>query len=190
MAEGFREIEHKFLVGEDFHLEAFRKALERLGPESVLTEHVRDRYFVLRSEPGFIYRHRYDGTLQQLTVKSIGGDAEDRLEVNLDLGHQKGDQEAAVRRFLGARGIEWEGTLHKDIEVYYFPDCEIVHYRARTDDREVHVVEFEARGITDLQEARAILERYEQHTGFKGTPRESRSLAELLFDDVGAWLAG
>ena len=42
----FKEIEHKYVVGEDFNLDAFRAALNALNPVRHATLHVRDRYFI------------------------------------------------------------------------------------------------------------------------------------------------
>jgi hypothetical protein len=189
VASHFLEIEHKFLVdGAHFQFAAFRERVLTLHPIRRVTQSVRDGYYILEGDEGFIYRHRYDQELQHLTVKSIGGDAEERLEVNLDLGQHRGDQRAAVEKFLSVRGIAWTGTVHKDIEVFYFPDCEIVHYTAQGGGKTVQCVEFEALGAETLEAARATLRRYEEATGFGGAVRERRSLAELLFGKVTEWL--
>ncbi len=190
MASHFLEIEHKFLV-EDAHfpLAAFRERVLALHPERRVIQSVRDGYYILEGDEGFIYRHRYDQELQHLTVKSIGGDAEERLEVNLDLGQHRGDQRAAVEKFLSVRGLAWTGTIHKDIEVFYFPDCEIVYYTAQGGGMTVACVEFEALGADTLEEARATLRHYEEATGFGAAVRERRSLAEMLFGKVTDWLA-
>ena len=190
MANHFKEIEHKFLVknGAGFDLATFRQQLQRLQPHRTVVQQVRDRYYILNKDRGFIYRHRYDQELQHLTVKSIGGDAEERLEVNLHLGQHQGDQRDAVERFLAVRGIAWAGTIHKAIEVFYFPDCEIVYYAAQGGGKNVQCVEFESTQAETLEEARATLRRYECATGFGDTVRETQSLAELLFGPVTAWL--
>lgn len=179
-----QEIEHKFLVGESFDLDTFRKALATLGPSRRIALVVRDTYFLLSGDDHLVYRHRYDEELQELTVKNLGADAAVRLEVNLDLGHHRGDQLATTQAFLAARGIAWQDTVYKDIEVYHFADCEVVYYRAWTEHRTLHVVEFEAVHKPTLDDAFAVLRRYEEATGFAETVREPRSLPQLIFPEV------
>ena len=77
----------------------------------------------------------FDAELQQLTIKSLGSDTEVRGEVNLELGLHAGDQEARVESFLGHLGLTWSGTIHKDVEVWYYPECEVVLYEAATESK-------------------------------------------------------
>lgn len=186
----FKEVEHKFLVDEvfdGFSLEGFRARVLGLGPERSSQVEVADTYYVPRHRPGVILRHRFDAELQDLTLKSRdGGDTESRTEVTLKLEHAAGDQQAGVRALLdallGADGVLWQGALHKRLQAFYFPDCEIVYYEARSEGAEavVRCVEFEARGAQDLDEALRTLGRYEEQTGFAGRPRSKRSLFDLL----------
>ena len=118
-------------------------------------------------------------------MKSRGGDTQVRLEVNLDLGQHKGDQRDAVERFLGVREIAWRGTLFKDIEVYYFADCEAVYYEARASERSLRCVELEAIAQTSLDDAIQVIRRYREATGFGGARREKKPLVELLFPALG-----
>ena len=189
----FKEIEHKFIVGEGFDLERFRARLLALGPTRTSEVEVDDTYYVPRDRLGVILRHRYDRELQDLTLKSrSGADPEARTEITLKLEHGAGNQQRAVAELLGAllgagsaarpgaSGIAWHGSLHKRLHVFYFPDCEVVHYVATAGERTVRCVEFEARGATDLDTARATLKRYEELTGFAEQPRSKRSLFDLL----------
>lgn len=180
----YREIEHKFVVGDGFDLDAFRATAESLGPRRKTALVVRDTYYRLAGDGDLIYRHRFDEELQQLTVKSLADDPQVRLEVDLDLGHHRGDQRAAVEAFLGARGIAWRGELHKDIEVFYFGDCEVVYYRAWTGRRELAVVELEATHKPSLEEALATVYAYRRRLGLDGAERELRSLPQLLFPEA------
>ena len=91
-----------------------------------------------------LFRHRYDAELHHLTVKGVGADTEMRVEVNLDLGHHRGNQDAQVDAFLDQLGVIWRGTLHKTLEAWYFPDCEVVYYEALASSGSVRCVEFEA----------------------------------------------
>lgn len=188
----FTEIEHKFVVDEGFDLLAFGTTLDGMSPTRRTSVKVRDRYFLTtggRSER-FLIRHRFDDELHHLTLKTLEEDPEVRGEINLDLGHHAGDQAAAVDAFLERLGVEWRGTLHKDLDVWYFPGVEVVHYRATTDDRALRCVEFEATQKDSLEAARAAVERYEWATGFNDKPRERLSLPQLLFPDVAAALGG
>lgn len=188
----FIEIEHKFVVGDDFDLARFRAAIERLHPTHTTALRVRDRYFL--TEAGrrgrFILRHRYDPELHHLTLKSLTRDPEVRAEVNLDLGHHTGDQASAVDAFVDRLGVTWSGTIHKDLMVWYFPDIEVVHYRASTGARTVECVEFEATRKPSLDAALRTVERYEHATGFGDVPRSRRSLPQILFPEIAAALAG
>ena len=182
----FKEIEHKYVVDERFDEQRFRDAVAALGPSRRLTIRVRDRYFL--TEPGrrrhFLIRHRYDEQLHHLTVKTLDPDTEVRVEVNLDLGHHAGDQQAQVDAFVGQLGIAWAGTIHKDLEVWDFPDCEVVYYQASTDKRSVRCVEFEATRKESLAGALAIVERYERATGFDRADRTRRPLVEIMFPEI------
>ena len=182
----FTEIEHKFVVDERFDLPTFREQLASLGPTRTGTVAVRDRYFLTEGGHArrLLFRHRFDAELHHLTVKRLEPDPEVRLEVNLDLGHHRGSQAAQVDAFLGQLGVIWQGTLHKALEVWYFPDCEVVYYRAFTSAHTVRCVEFEATRKGSLDEALAIVERFERATGFDRAVRSRVSLPQLLFPDL------
>jgi len=182
----FTEIEHKFVVDERFDLPTFRDRLASLGPTRTSELAVRDRYFL--TEGGHarrvLFRHRFDAELHHLTVKRLEPDPEVRLEVNLDLGHHRGNQDAQVDAFLAQLGVIWQGTLHKALEVWYFPDCEVVYYEAFTSAQTVRCVEFEATRKGSLDEALAIVERFERATGFDHAVRSRMSLPQLLFPNL------
>ena len=182
----FSEIEHKFVVGDDFDLAVFRAAVERLDPTRTTVLRVRDRYFL--TEAGrrgrFILRHRHDPELHHLTLKSLARDTEVRAEVNLDLGHHAGDQASAVDAFVERLGVTWSGVLDKDLTVWYFPDVEVAHYRASTGKRAVECVEFEATRKDSLAAALRAVERYERATGFGDASRSHRSLPHILFPEI------
>ena len=186
----FTEIEHKFIVDEQFDLTGFREALGHLQPTGTTSLRVQDRYYLTDcSRNGrFVIRHRYDDELHHLTLKTIEADTEVRSEINLDLGHHAGNQHDAVEAFLDHLGVQWSGTLHKDLEVWHFPDIEVVHYRASTDTRSIRCVEFEATRKSSLAGALAIVQRYERATGFADRGRSRRSLLQTLFPEVSAFL--
>lgn len=177
----YTEIEHKFIVDASFDLPAFRAKLHALGPERTNEVEVEDTYFLLAAHPEYVFRHRFDRERQELTVKNRSErDPEVRLEVNLKLDSGDGSQRAAVEAFLRPLGLHWQGTIHKHIEVFYFPDCEVVYYLARTAERSVRCVEFEARKPSDVAAAQAVLARYEARTGFDAHSRATQSLFDLL----------
>jgi len=182
----FKEIEHKYIVDERFDFKGFRQSVKELTPNRSSKVHVKDRYYL--TERGrlrrFLFRHRYDKELHNLTIKSLETDTEVRAEVNLDLGQHAGNQEACVDAFLDQLGIVWSGTLEKDLEAWYFPSCEIVYYEASTESRTVRCVEFEATQKTSLQESLAVLEHFEFATGFHNVIRSHRSLPQILFPDL------
>ena len=80
----------------------------------------------------------------------------------------------------------WSGTILKDVEVWYYPECEIVRYEATTDSRRITCVEFEALQKDSLDGALATLDRFERATGFSGKPRAHLSLPQLLFPEFSA----
>ena len=181
----FQEVEHKYVVGDGFDLGEFRRAVDELLPMRTTSLSVRDVYYATAHQSGHLYRHRFDRELQQLTVKSLEEDSEVRLEVNLDLGLHRGDQQEAVEAFLATFGIVWRGVVRKEIEVYYFPDCEIVYYEASTDARSVRCVELEAVGQSSVEQAIKILDRYRKLVGFDGRQRTPKTLVEILFPAAG-----
>ena len=180
----FTEIEHKFVVGDSFDVDAFRSAVESLAPVRRTRIAVRDCYYLTPdgTARGYLLRHRLDAELQQVTIKSFGADSETRHEVNLDLGLHAGDQTPQVEAFVGLLGAHWTGRIDKQVEVWYFDDCEVVHYTAQAGPRRVACVEFEARGQASLASALAVIGRFEQATGFGAAERSHRSLPQLLFD--------
>ena len=182
----FKEIEHKFVVDDRFDLPHFRDAVAKLGPTRTSTVSVLDRYFLTEGGRArrFLLRHRYDAELHHLTIKALGSDTEVRLEVNLDLGHHAGLQSAQVDAFMEQLGVTWRGTLNKELEVWYFPDCEVVYYQASTAARSVRCVEFEATRKDSLDEALAIVEGFERATGFAGAVRSHLSLPQILFPEL------
>lgn len=189
---GFKEIEHKYMVGDEFDRPRFREALAALGPARTSSIRVRDRYYL--TEGGlnrrFMIRHRFDAELHHLTIKTLEADTEVRDEVNLDLGQHAGDQAAQVEAFMTRVGVRWSGTVHKEVDVWYFADCEVVHYLASTGARSVRCVEFEATRGRSLADALAIVDAFERATGFHGRVRSRVSLPQLLFPDLSDILGG
>ena len=188
----FKEIEHKYIVGEQFDLEGFRQSLAAIGPTRTRSIRVRDRYYLTEGGRArrFLFRHRYDTELHHLTVKTLEADTEVRVEVNLDLGHHAGSQEAHVDAFVDQLGVVWSGTLHKELEVWYFPECEVVYYQASTASRAVRCVEFEATRKDSLEEALETVERFERAAGFQAMSRSRLSLPQILFPELDEMLAG
>ena len=182
----FKEIEHKFVVDDRFDLDRFGTLLAALKPTRTTSLRALDTYYLLHgSRTGrFVIRHRFDEELHHLTVKTLEADTEVRQEINIDLGHHAGDQRVQVDAFLEQLGVEWSGALQKDLMVWYFPDIEVVHYRATTDSRAVRCVEFEATRKPSVTEALDTMRRYEHATGFDETTRSHRSLLRILFPEV------
>lgn len=186
----FKEIEHKFIVEDDFDLPRFRDALATIGPARTRAIRVHDRYFLTESgrDRRFVIRHRYDTELHHLTVKTIETDTEVRSEINLDLGQHAGDQAAQVDAFVEPFGVVWRGRLLKDLEVWYFQDCEVVYYVASTESHRVCCVEFEATRKSSIGDALAIVHRYERATGFESRVRSRLSLPQILFPEMARYL--
>ena len=182
----FTEIEHKFLVDESFDVATFDRTLREFGPTRTTSLQVRDRYYLTAAgqTAGFLIRHRFDPELHHLTLKSVESEPEVRAEINLDLGHHAGDQQAAVDAFLDRLDVRWRGALQKDLRVWKLPDIEVVHYRATTETRTVHCVEFEATRKSSLSDALAIVHRYERATGFEARDRCHLSLPQILFPEI------
>ena len=182
----FKEIEHKFLVDQDFDLQSFGASLDALGPTRTASLRVLDTYYLIAGSRTrrFVIRHRYDEELHHLTLKTLEPDTEVRQEINLDLGHHAGDQRAQVRAFLEPLSVTWSGSLEKDLRVWDFPDAEVVHYRATTNSRTACCVEFEATRKPSLEAALETIDRYEQATGFDKTDRSHSSLLQILFPEV------
>jgi hypothetical protein len=178
------EIEHKFLIDNKLDKARLFSALNRHQPKRVASAQVIETYFLTQATPNLIYRHRYDENNQDLTYKTFGaGDIEVRQEVRLALTLTAGNQVEQVRAFLAPLGIRWQGGLTKSLEVFEFADCEVVHYVAKTDDKVITCVEFEALSVESVESARATLLRYEEQFGFADKARCRQSLFELLFQD-------
>lgn len=182
MSEGatdFLEIEHKFVVDDAFDRDAFFDRCRALAPQHEKALTVTDTYYVPPGSVNRIYRHRIDREIQQLTLKSRGGDNEVRTEINLELGAERSQAEAveAWMRILGATpGF----GISKDIRVFDYPDCEIVYYEASHGSRNVCCIEFEAKHAESEAQGRLVLRKYEEHLGFDSDRREKVNLFDLL----------
>ena len=186
----FTEIEHKFVVDDQFDLERFQTTLETLHPTRTTSLRVLDTYYVIdgRRTQRFVIRHRYDTELHHLTLKAFETDTEVRKEINIDLGHHAGDQRAQVDEFLRHMGVVWSGSLRKELSVWYFPDIEVVHYKASTKTRAVRCVEFEATRKPSVAAALEIVHEYEEATGFDAARRSRRALLQILFPEIDEYL--
>ncbi len=175
----FKEIEHKFVVTDAFDISSFLDAVRACGPEKDYQTEVTDTYFLLRAVPNLVYRHRFDGMIQHLTTKSVSkNDSENRLEINLHL--DLSDQKRNIEAFLEPFGIEWSGTLHKKVQVFYFSDVEIVFYQARFGEKEVNCIELEARSPACLDSAIKCITLWERKLGLNPEERCHQSLLHLL----------
>lgn len=175
----FLEIEHKFVVDDSFELDDFCARCRKLGPEREKALTVMDTYYVPANESELIYRHRIDKEIQQLTLKSRGGDNEVRTEINLDLGAGR-SQGAAVEAWMGAIGALPGFGIQKHIRVFDFPDCEVVYYEASHGGQTIRCVEFEARSAESEAAGLAVLQHYEGQLGFENFEREKINLFDLL----------
>jgi len=175
------EIEHKYVIDPKvFPLDKFQRRALELAPEGESHVLVEDTYFILASTKTHIFRHRFDSEIQNLTVKSLTGDVDVRLEVNLDLDQGKGNQLDRVREFLRPLGIIQEIPLKKEVHAYYLKGCEAVYYKASGAQRSIFCVEFEATEKTTLESSKRIIAHYENEFGFNDIERASESLFELL----------
>lgn len=179
----FIEIEHKFIVhpGTDFDLKTFITQARRLKPLRETTVEVLDRYYRVDRMPHHIIRHRLDVEIQQLTLKSMGGDTETRMEVNIQLDQAAGDQDSQVSKFLSVFDADYVGSIRKNIQVFYFQGCEVVYYHALSEKGSVHCVEFEAQDFENQNHALDIIKNYSRELGFEKRQRSHHSLYEMFF---------
>lgn len=177
--KSFKEFEHKFLVDENFDKDSFFKKLKSLGKPIEKHLVVTDTYLALAGKESFIFRHRHDEEIQQFTVKSYGGDTRDRLEINLELLNDTSQKDAVVA-FLQTIGEVTSHGILKIVDIFDFPDCEIVHYKAEAGGKTVYCVEFEAVGVETYEEAAKIIGRYASATGFGHLERCEISLFDML----------
>jgi hypothetical protein len=175
----FKEFEHKYLVDESVDIASIFEKLRALGDGKEKSLEVTDTYYFSVMNPGFVYRHRKDSEIQQLTVKSYGGDTRDRTEINLHLKNDK-SQADAVNAFMQTHGNYQNFDIRKNIRVIDFPDCECVYYKATSGNKTVYCFEFEALGATSLENALITINRYESVAGFNPADRCEISLFELL----------
>jgi hypothetical protein len=175
------EIEHKFLLDDGFDDVKWMEACRALSPLNEKQLRVQDTYYLPGKNKAWIYRHRYDEEIQQLTVKSRGGDTEVRTEINLDLSGE--NQDAKIAAFLKTLNIEEKYEIVKQIHVFDFPDCEVVQYHARCGSRSVSCLEFEAIGAGSVSDALATLERYETAMGYDASRRTKINLFDLLVSE-------
>jgi hypothetical protein len=184
------EVEHKYLLEPEFDFAAWSALMASLAPVRHNHILVTDRYYLLEGGlPGrFVLRHRSDAELHQLTLKSFGQGVEVRDEISLDLAGGPGSQDEVLGAFMARMGLVWTGALVKELDVWYFPDCEIVHYQATAGQVNVRCIEFEATDVSSIAAALETIASYERLTGFAGRRRTDQSLLELLFPEARTWL--
>jgi len=173
----FFEIERKYLVPYQDYISRVRDQILALQPKKNYCSRPRDTYYFDRTRPGEIYRHRFDAPLQQLTVKSRGGDPTKRLEINLDLA--PGDQRDRIEAFLGTLGTFLRGELVKDLEVFEFTDVEVAAYTAQWQQGQIFCLEIEAKNPIDHARALETIDAYAGKLGLSGVPPEGRSLFDI-----------
>jgi len=177
----FKEFEVKYLLDDSFDTQHFFDTLLALGQPVEKHLDVVDTYYQFADRPGYIYRHRHDEEIQQFTVKSYGGDTRERVEVNLSLTNDA-SQADAIATFLSSFGKPEAFGICKRVDIFDFPDCEVVHYVAEAGGRRVRCVEFEAVGVDTWQQASQVIERYAKATGFDRRQRCEIALFDLLSD--------
>ena len=67
-------------------------------------------------------------------------------------------------------GLASSGTIHKDVDVWYDPECEVVHYVAAAESLRITCVEFEATQKGSMQSAQATLELRACHRVLRSAP--------------------
>ena len=188
----FTEIEHKFVVDEHFDLARFRGRWRLSSPTG--TERDR-RPRSLLPDRGRPRAPRPVQASLRCRAASADGEGDSRRTPRFarrsisTSGTTRGNQDAQVDAFMDQLGVIWRGTLQKELEVWYFPDCEVVYYVASTATRSVRCVEFEATLKDSLDDALATVDRFERATGFESASRSRLSLPQLLFPDLNEALA-
>ncbi len=175
----FKEFEHKYLLNGSESVESIFESLRSVSGGEEKSLEVTDTYFSQGTSPKFVYRHRRDIEIQQLTVKSLGIDARERTEINLHFLNDENQYEAVVR-FMETLGEFKELSIRKSIQVIDFPDCECVYYEATNGTKSVRCFEFEALGTENIDQALGIISKYEKLAGFSPATRCYQSLFELL----------
>lgn len=178
----FIEIEHKFCFADKRTLHNTVHAIEQLKPLNHYEVVVNERYFVVQGHNDFLIRHKVDNEKQSLTLKSFtpGKDTEKRLEIEIPLAQEKGDQLLAIEGFLSVFGQFDEYNLIKYLKVFNFDDAEVILYQAVSPEREVYVIEIESTK-DDERQALEHIKQFEHSLGLDEKEREKRSLFELLF---------
>ncbi len=143
----FTEIEHKFVVDDGFDLAAFGRALDALGPSRRTSLQVRDRYFLTRDGRAGATSSATASTWSCTSSRSSRWCPIRKCATRSSSTSAAGTaiRPTQVDAFVARMGVTWSGVVQKDLDVWYFPDCEVVHYVASSGSRTVRCVEFEAR---------------------------------------------
>ena len=64
----FAEIEHKFLVADNFDEQGFKDSVRGVMQGAEVESAVVDTYFVTASSKGYLYRHRFDDKIEAMTI--------------------------------------------------------------------------------------------------------------------------
>ncbi|MCW8399538.1 hypothetical protein OQJ26_12120 [Legionella sp. PATHC038] len=178
----FVEVEHKFCFDNKQSFKKAESAILRLYPLRDYKVDVAERYFIIDGLNNFIIRHKVDEEKQSLTLKSFtpGKDSQTRLEVEISLAQEQGDQLQTVEKFLTVFNSYKEYKLMKHLQVFLFPEAEVVLYQAITQDRELYALEIESVKESKYQALKHI-KQFELQLGLDVRKREKRCLFELLF---------
>ena len=175
----YREIEHKYTFSSTQELASYIDRCHGLTHVRHSQLVVVDTYFLAKKSPDVVYRFRKDNELCQLTVKELKNDAENRLEVNLNLDRSCSDLEDA-RAFLAPLGIAFEGAITKALSVFYFEDAEIAIYQAQSLTGVAYCLEIEALGWDCIDTAFSVLDKYERALELCTKERTHSSLFQML----------
>lgn len=159
-----KEIEKKYIFTDQKGHQLFQskiKSLPSFSSATTLSTTSRDAYFLLGSSTHMAYRFRYDGTIQQLTAKSLREGFPLRTEINLELATDRLQRED-VEAFLATLGIRWQGEIEKNLTIYRFATVEVVDYIARFGDKQLHCLEIEALAPTSIEQGLSYINAMEK----------------------------
>ncbi|NRA64286.1 MAG: CYTH domain-containing protein [Pseudobacteriovorax sp.] len=176
----YLEIEYKYVLDDKDNDGLIRKAISELGPVKTFQVDVEDSYFYSPLTPDYVFRHRFDREIQQLTMKSITKDPTVRKEVNIALNQDRGSQLAAVHAFLEPLQVSISATIKKRVWAYYFRDVEIVYYEASRHGCDVSCVEIEAIDPETVQRGKELIELYANKLCLDPEMLSSSALFSLL----------
>jgi adenylate cyclase class IV len=191
MSDNFLEIETKY-DGDEIDRLQFKALAKTLNPSSFLYVESSDLYYVKKEDETAFLRYRMPSggdPRAELTFKKkhTAKNNNIRTEVNLRVDPNNAE---TVKAFCEGIGYDFNFSIYKMCDIYYFEDGNIVYYSViDSDNKTKSFLEIEVKEGMDITQEKAweIIVKYEKalaSIGISAQKRKKLSLYEMYRKDL------